>query len=114
AKDTGSWELEPTAGILPLPQLKTALVPDFALRNVDTGEQAHLEILGFWSERHLMERVALLREAAKRGRHLLIAAPESLSTSPETLSAAAYGYVIPFKNRLDVKSVLAALESRDE
>jgi uncharacterized protein len=114
AKDTGGWELEPTAGILPLPQLKTALVPDFALRNVDTGEKAHLEILGFWSERHLMERVALLREAAKRGRHLLIAAPESLSTSPETLSAAAHGYVIPFKNRLDVKSVLAALESRDE
>jgi len=114
AKDTGGWELEPTAGILPLPQLKTALVPDFALRNVDTGEKAHLEILGFWSERHLMERVALLREAAKRGRHLLIAAPESLSTSPETLPAAAHGYVIPFKNRLDVKSVLAALESRDE
>jgi predicted nuclease of restriction endonuclease-like RecB superfamily len=110
-KDTGGWELESTAGILPLPQLKTALVPDFALRNTDTGEKIHLEILGFWSERYLIERVALLREAAKRGRRLLIAAPESLSTSPETLSAATQGCIIPFKSRLDAKSVLAALKT---
>lgn len=110
AKDTGAWELEPGAGVLPLPPLKTALVPDFALRNAETGEKVHLEILGFWSEPYLVERVTLLREAAKRGHHVLIAAPESLSTSPETLSAATQGHVIPFKSRLDAKSVLAALQ----
>ena len=109
AKDTGNWELEHGAGILPVPQLKTALVPDFALRNTGTGEKVHLEILGFWSERHLMERVELLREAARRGHRVLIAAPESLGASPETLSAATQGEVIPFKTRLDAKSVLAAL-----
>jgi predicted nuclease of restriction endonuclease-like RecB superfamily len=114
AKDTGGWELEPGTGILPLPQLKTALVPDYALRNADTGEKVHLEILGFWSEQYLMERAALLREAAKQEHRVLIAAPESLSTSPETLSAATQGEVIPFKNRLDAKSVLAALKSREE
>ncbi len=114
AKDTGDWELEPGAGILPLPQLKTALVPDFALRNAKTGEEVHLEILGFWSERYLVEKAALLREAAGRGYRVLIAAPESLGTSPETLSAATLGEVIPFKNRLDAKSVLAALRSREE
>ena len=109
AKDTGDWELEPGAGILPLPHLKTALVPDFALRNTATGEKVHLEILGFWSERYLIERVALLREAARRGHRVLIAAPESLGTSTETLSTATQGAVIPFKTRLDAKSVLAAL-----
>jgi uncharacterized protein len=114
AKDTGDWELEPGIGILPIPQLKTALVPDFTFRNAVTDEKVHLEILGFWSERHLVERVALLREAAKRGNRVLVAAPESLSTSPETLSAAAQGYVIPFKNRLDAKSVLAALKNPEE
>jgi predicted nuclease of restriction endonuclease-like RecB superfamily len=114
AKYTGGWELEPGTGILPLPQLKTALVPDYALRNADTGEKVHLEILGFWSEQYLMERAALLREAAKQEHRVLIAAPESLSTSPETLSAATQGEVIPFKNRLDAKSVLAALKSREE
>ena len=56
-----------------------------------------------------MERVELLREAARRGHRVLIAAPESLGASPETLSAATQGEVIPFKTRLDAKSVLAAL-----
>jgi predicted nuclease of restriction endonuclease-like RecB superfamily len=109
AKDTSNWELQHDAGILPVPQLKTALVPDFALRNSGTGEKVHLEILGFWSERHLMERVELLREAARRGHRVLIAAPESLGASPEALSAATRGEVIPFKTRLDAKAVLAAL-----
>ena len=113
AKDKDGWELEPGTGILPIPQLKTALVPDFALRNAKTGEKVHLEILGFWSERHLVERVALLREAARRGHRVLIAAPESLGASPETLSTATQGDVIPFKSRLDAKSVLAALQARD-
>jgi uncharacterized protein len=113
AKDKDGWELEPGAGILPIPQLKTALVPDFAFQNAKTGEKVHLEILGFWSERHLVERVALLREAARRGHRVLIAAPESLGASPETLSTATQGDVIPFKSRLDAKSVLAALQARD-
>jgi predicted nuclease of restriction endonuclease-like RecB superfamily len=111
AKDKEGWELEPGTGILPVPQLKTALVPDFEFRNAKTGERVHLEILGFWSERHLVERVALLREAGQRGHRVLIAAPESLGASPETLSAATRGNVIPFKSRLDAKSVLAALQA---
>jgi predicted nuclease of restriction endonuclease-like RecB superfamily len=114
ARDTGAWELEPGAGILPLPPLKTALVPDFALRNAASGEKVYLEILGFWSERYLVERARLLREAAKRGHRVLVAAPESLGTSSETLSAATQGEVIPFKSRLNAKSVLAALRSREQ
>ena len=114
AKDKGGWELEPGAGVLPIPQLKTALVPDFTLENSANGEKAHLEILGFWSERHLVERVALLREAARRGHRVLIAAPESLGASSETLSTATRGEVIPFKTRLDAKSVLAALRAQDD
>jgi predicted nuclease of restriction endonuclease-like RecB superfamily len=113
AKDKDGWELEPGAEILPIPRLKTALVPDFALKNAATGEKAYLEILGFWSERHLVERVALLREAAGRGLRVLVAAPESLSTSPDTLADATQGHVIPFKSRLDAKSILAALQAQD-
>jgi uncharacterized protein len=113
AKDKDGWELEPGTGILSIPQLKTALVPDFTFRHAKTGEKVHLEILGFWSERHLVERVTLLREAAQRGYRVLIAAPESLGASPETLSTATQGGVIPFKSRLDAKSVLAALWAQD-
>lgn len=109
AKDTGGWELRDAPGVLPVPRLKTALAPDFTLLNRETGEEAHLEILGFHSERHLIERVALVREAAERGHRVLVAAPEALNTSPEALAQAARGVVIPFKTRPDPKAVLAAL-----
>jgi len=113
AKDKGGWEIEEGTGVIPIPPLKAALVPDFAFRNTATDERVHLEILGFWSERYLVERVGLLREAAKRGHRVLVAAPESLGASTGTLTQATWGYVIPFKSRLDAKSVLAALGAED-
>ncbi len=109
AKDTGDWKLEPGADILPFPEKKTALVPDFTLVNDATGEVVQLEILGFWSERKLVERVALLREAEERGHRLLVAASERLGASQEALSGAVEGGVVPFKDRLPAKAVLSAL-----
>jgi uncharacterized protein len=97
---------------LSFPERKTALVPDFTLRHAETGERVHLEVLGFWSERNLVERVALLREARKRGHRMLVAVSEKLGTSPEALSEAVEGGVIPFKDRLAPKAVLAALGSQ--
>jgi uncharacterized protein len=110
AKDTGDWRLERGADILPFPEKKTALVPDFTLLNAVTGEVVQLEILGFWSERNLVERVALLREAEGRGHRLLVAASERLGSSQEALSGAVEGGVVPFKDRLSAKAVLSALQ----
>ena len=110
AKDTGGWELERGGEVIVFPEKKAALVPDFTLRNAATGEVVHLEILGFWSERNLVERVALLREARERGHRVLIAASERLGASQEALLAAVDGGVVTFKDRLAAKSVLAALE----
>lgn len=109
AKDTGGWRLEPDTSILALPGIKTALVPDFALENPSTGERVYLEISGFWSERFLIERAELLREAASRGHRVLLAASEKLGASPEALSEASKSGVIPFKGRLAVKDVLEKL-----
>jgi predicted nuclease of restriction endonuclease-like RecB superfamily len=111
AKDTGGWELEAGTGVLSFPELKTALVPDFTLKRA--GERVHLEVLGFWSERNLVERVALLREARERGHRILVAVSEKLGASSEALSEAVDGGVIPFKERLAPKAVLAALEAPD-
>ncbi|MEJ7840760.1 MAG: DUF790 family protein [Rubrobacter sp.] len=108
AKDTGGWKLGAGAGVLPFPELKTALVPDFTLKD-SADEEVYLEILGFWSGRNLVERVALLREARARGYRVLVAASDRLGASPEALSEAVAGGVIPFKERLAVKDVLAAL-----
>ena len=87
-------------------------MPDFTLKHPSSGRIAHLEILGFWSERHLIDRVALIREAARRGHRLLVAASENLGTSAEALSGAAEsGEIVPFKNRLNAKVVREALEA---
>lgn len=111
AKETGGWRLETGSYILPLPELKTALVPDFMLEHTETGERVYLEILGFWSERHLIERVSLLREAAKRGYRVLVAASEKLGTSPDSLSEAAQGPAVVFKGRLNPNAVLEKLDA---
>jgi len=108
-KDTGGWVLEPGGDVLPFPERKAALVPDFTLRHTETGEVVQLEILGFWSERNLIERVALLRAAAEQGHRVLVAASERLGTSQEALSGAVEGGVVPFKDRLAAKAVIAAL-----
>jgi predicted nuclease of restriction endonuclease-like RecB superfamily len=111
ARETGGWELQPGAGVLPLPELKTALVPDFTLKREPTGEEVHLEILGFWTERTLVDRVALIRAAEERGHRVLIAASENLGTSSQTLSGAVQSEVISFKGRLSVRAVLEAVDS---
>ena len=110
AKDTGGWKLERGGDVLTFPERKAALVPDFTLRHAGTGEVVQLEILGFWSERNLVERVALLREAGKRGHRVLVAASERLGASQEALSGAVEGGVVPFKDRLPAKAVLEALQ----
>jgi len=109
AKDTEGWELDPGGDVLSFPERKAALVPDFTLRRAETGEIVHLEILGFWSERNLVERVALLKEAGEQRHRVLVAASDRLGTSREALAEAVEGGVIPFKDRLGAKAVLAAL-----
>jgi len=109
ARDTAGWELNVAPEIVPFPERRTALVPDFSLRDPETGQTVHLEILGFWTERQLVERAAMIRAARERGHRLLVAASDRLGPSREALEAATGG-VIPFKNRLDPREVLAALQ----
>jgi predicted nuclease of restriction endonuclease-like RecB superfamily len=110
AKDTGGWELERGGDVLSFPERRAALVPDFTLRRADSGEVVQLEILGFWSERNLVERISLLREAETQGHRVLVAASERLGASQGALSSAVEGGIVPFKDRLAVKPVLSALE----
>ena len=110
AKQTGGWELQPGAGVLPIPEQKAALVPDFTLVHGESGEKVHLEVLGFWSGRTLVDRVALIRAAEAKGHRVLLAASENLGASSGALSESIRGAVVPFKNRLKVSAVLEALD----
>ncbi|MGH3089317.1 MAG: DUF790 family protein, partial [Rubrobacteraceae bacterium] len=112
AKDAGGWRLETSSGVLSFPEHRTALVPDFTLKN-EAGEVVHLEILGFWSKRSLVERAELLREANSRGHRVLVAASENLGASEEGLAEAVRGGVIPFKGKLSAKAVLEKLSAGD-
>lgn len=112
AKETDGWNLQPDARVMPLPEKKAALVPDFTLKHDQTGEEVHLEILGFWTDRTLVDRVSLIRAAEKKGHRVLIAVSENLGTSSEALPAAVEGKVILFKNRLKVAPVLEAIGSQ--
>jgi uncharacterized protein len=109
AKDTGGWSLEESSEILPFPEKQAALVPDFTLKN-EAGERVHLEILGFWTKKSLVDRAALIGAANERGHRVLVAASGNLGTSEEALSEAVGRGVIPFKGRLSAKAVVEALE----
>lgn len=111
AKETGGWNIQSDARVLPLPEIKAALVPDFTLKHGETGEEIHLEILGFWTERTLVDRVSLIRSAEKKGYRVLIAVSENLGTSSQALSGAVDSTVVRFKNRLKVRDVLEDIAS---
>lgn len=113
AKDTGGWSLEASSEIMTFPERQAALVPDFTLKN-ENGEVAHLEILGFWTKRSLVEKAALLGAANERGHRVLVAASENLGASDEALSEAVRVGVIPFKGRLSAKAVLEQLSEEPE
>lgn len=113
AKDTGGWSLEASSEVLPFPERQAALVPDFTLKSED-GEVVHLEILGFWTKRSLVERAALLGAANERGHRVLVAASENLGASEEALEEAVRGGVIPFKGKLSAKAVSEALSKEAE
>lgn len=113
-KDTGGWTLSESSEVLDFPEKKSALVPDFTLRNGDIGERVHLEILGFWSRGSLVDRVALIRAANKRDERVLVAASENLGASEEALVEASRGGVIVFKGRLPAKAVLEKLAAPEE
>lgn len=108
AKGTGGWKLSKSTKVLNFPEHGAALVPDFTLTD-DAGETVHLEVLGFWSKRNLVERVGLIRAANERGERVLIAASEGSGASKEALAEAISEGVIPFKGRLPVKAVLEGI-----
>lgn len=110
AKDTNGWRLATATKVLNFPEHGAALVPDFTLTRED-GSLAHLEILGFWSKRSIVERVELVRAANERGERVIVAASEGAGASKEALvEAVGDGGVVAFKGRLPVKAVIKKLD----
>lgn len=100
---TAEWELvrEPA----PLQVGQALHFPDFELRHRQDGRAVLLEIVGFWTPGYLARKLAL---AAAAGSRLLLCVDERLACAATQLPPSA----IPFRGRVPVAPVLAALAQR--
>ncbi len=105
AKRERLWSLEPSRDVIDLGGT-SAFIPDYVLSHPD-GRQVFLELLGFWTDRHLSARVTELERAGFRD--FLLAAWEELRGSREPLTQNP-PHTIIFKTSLDPAAVELALE----
>jgi predicted nuclease of restriction endonuclease-like RecB superfamily len=98
-----SWELEPSREVIDLGE--SAFIPDYLLRHAD-GQQFYLEILGFWTPRHLKERLKEFEHAGAR--NFILAAWDELRGSRDPLTRVP-PHTIIFKRSLDAVAVELAV-----
>ncbi|HEV2761870.1 MAG TPA: DUF790 family protein [Pyrinomonadaceae bacterium] len=96
------WQLEPSGKVVDLGE--SVFIPDFVLNHPD-GRQVYLEVLGFWTPKHLQER---LREFEHAGvRNFLLAAWDELRGSRDPLPRVPSNTIV-YKTKLDPVVVEAA------
>ena len=105
AKSESQWAIRPGKEVIDLGAC--AFIPDFIITHED-GRVFYLELLGFWTPRHLDERVA---EFARAGfsRYLLAVSEELRGSRDKPLSLPAN--VITYKSALAPAAIRAALEA---
>ena len=105
AKSESAWEIKPGKEVIDLGAC--AFIPDFIISHVD-GRVFYLELLGFWTPRHLDERV---NEFARAGftRYLLAVSDDLRGSRDKPLSLPAN--VIAYKSALAPAAIRAALET---
>ena len=99
------WAIEPSSEVIDLGE--SAFIPDFALTHPE-GRRVYLEILGFWTPRHLNERLKEFEHAGVE--NFILAAWDELRGSREPLSRVP-PHTIIFKSKLDPISVELALNT---
>lgn len=98
------WELEAGREVIDLGE--SAFIPDYVLRHKEDGRRCYLEILGFWTPRHLQER---LREFEHAGfKNFILAAWDELRGSRDPLTRIP-PHTIIFKRSLDPVTVELAV-----
>jgi predicted nuclease of restriction endonuclease-like RecB superfamily len=96
------WELIREGEVLCRGQ--KVFVPDFVFRH-DDGRTVLMEIVGFWTPEYLAAKIETLR-AFPDNRILLATGGAATDTLADL-----HGDVLPFKSALQIKAVLARLES---
>jgi uncharacterized protein len=99
------WTMEPSSEVIDLGE--SAFIPDFVLVHPD-GHTFYLEILGFWTPRHLQERLKEFEHAGIR--NFIIAAWDELRGSRDPVTKVP-PHTIIYKSRLDPVAVELALNT---
>ncbi|HEX8140999.1 MAG TPA: DUF790 family protein [Pyrinomonadaceae bacterium] len=99
ARFESPWSLEPSTEVIDLGE--SAFIPDFSLTHPE-GRRIYLEILGFWTPRHLAERLKEFEHAGVT--NYILAAWDELRGSREPLTRVP-PHTIIFKSKLDPVSV---------
>jgi hypothetical protein len=106
ARARSDWQLR--AEPPPLDAAGTLLFPDFELvHRSDRERRCLLEIVGFWTHRHLADKLRSYRAAGVT--RVILCVDERRRCNDAELPTPAN--VVPYKNRIDVARVLALLES---
>lgn len=97
------WTLEASSKVIDLGD--SAFIPDFVVRHAD-GQEVYLEVLGFWTPRHLQGR---LKEFEHSGiKNFIVAAWDELRGSRDPLPKIP-PHTIIFKKNLEPATVEAAI-----
>ncbi len=102
------WRLERETEIIHLGQM--VLIPDFRFRHREDGRTALLEIVGYWRPDYLRRKFAKLAAAGRSDLVVALNAELHVGSRERERLETLPGPVVFFKQALDPKAVLAALE----
>ena len=101
------WQLEREVDLVPIPG--SVMIPDFRLVHAD-GRSRLLEIVGYWRPEYLRKKFAQVRKSGRDD--LILAVSERLNLDKAGIKLDQVSVpIVWFKERLQPKAVLAALES---
>jgi predicted nuclease of restriction endonuclease-like RecB superfamily len=101
----GGWSLERSGEVIDLGG--SAFIPDFVLRNAETGARVFLEVLGFWTPEHLRERLIEFDHAGLK--NFILAAWDDLRGTRDPMTNVPPNTIV-FKRNLDPALVALAAE----
>jgi uncharacterized protein len=104
---SGPWRPSLAHDVLRLPGIG-ALVPDIVLTHSETGEQAFIEVLGFWSRPAVWKRVELVEKGLPY--RIVFCFSDRLRVSEDALPDDAHAALCSFKGALSASKVLERIE----
>jgi hypothetical protein len=102
------WQVAPATELLDLPG-QGVCVPDLTFQHSQTGEQVHLEVLGYWSRDAVWRRVELVQ--AGLAHRIVFAVGQHLRVSEAALDAELPGALYVYKRTMSAKAILERVDA---